>query len=155
MSESELMYYDDLSDYCFYLKTPVQQVKNVGWLKKNHSFTKGHVSKIFLEKIAKIIVIHSGVHVNRRRCQNSCELCGCYVPEISVNGISEWLGFSEIWIPSIRQGYFFAAPSLIYHYVMEHEYLPPKDFIEAVMQFDLNSEFNAEALYLEIIQGHF
>jgi len=40
-------------------------------------------------------------------------------------------GFSEIRVFG-KKGKVYAAPNLIFHYIMEHDYTPPKEFIEAV-----------------------
>lgn len=46
---------------------------------------------------------------------------------------SVMLGSAEIWVPG-REGCIYAAPTLIVHYVEAHEYLPPPEFIEAVLR---------------------
>jgi hypothetical protein len=43
------------------------------------------------------------------------------------------IGSDEIWVPG-ENGRIYAAPSLIVHYVEEHNYLPPPPFIEAVLR---------------------
>jgi hypothetical protein len=56
------------------------------------------------------------------------------------------LGSAEIWVPALGQAVIYAAPDLIYHYVKEHRYLPPADFINAVLSacdgrdWDANTE---------------
>jgi hypothetical protein len=151
------MYFEDLTKYCFYLKKPVETVKNVGWLDAKKSFNRGEVDLYFLEKLSAIILGSENidVHVNRVRSADSCALFDCDVKEIKKGSRSEYLGTSEIWFPSVVEGEFFAAPSLVYHYVAEHNYLPPKEFIISVMNFNLDKSFNAQALYLSVIKGHF
>jgi hypothetical protein len=151
------MYFEDLTKYCFYLKKPVETVKNVGWLDVEKSFNKGEVDPNFLAKLSAIILGSENidVHVNRVRSADSCALSDCDVKEIKCGSRSEYLGASEIWIPSVIDGEFFAAPSLVYHYVAAHNYLPPQEFIISVMNFNLDKPFNAQTLYLNAIKGHF
>ncbi|WP_157496558.1 hypothetical protein [Hahella ganghwensis] len=54
---------------------------------------------------------------------------------------------SEILVPDINGNSYFASPSMIYHYVVTHRYLPPKSFIEAVMNVDLSMKFLAEDIF--------
>ena len=55
------------------------------------------------------------------------------------------LGMSELWVPF--GGSWFAAPSLVVHYVEKYAYLPPSKFIEAVMAVDIACVFNAQAAF--------
>ncbi|WP_147322767.1 hypothetical protein [Emticicia sp. C21] len=50
------------------------------------------------------------------------------------------LGHAEIWIPSISSNLIYASPTLIYHYIDKHHYLPPANYMESLMSFDLNSK---------------
>ncbi|MEI8633210.1 hypothetical protein P4S72_16545 [Vibrio sp. PP-XX7] len=63
------MYYDDLSNYSYYLNSSVDSVFNVGWLDGQHEFSKGVTDKVFLEKVAKILLSdgETSVHVNKIR----------------------------------------------------------------------------------------
>jgi hypothetical protein len=72
------------------------------------------------------LVVYRGFHV--------CNLCRAapvkpLVVENQGRRIS--LGASEIRVGA-RTGTIFAAPDLIYHYVREHGYLPPTEFVRAV-----------------------
>jgi len=44
------------------------------------------------------------------------------------------LGFAEIRVLSEDGKTSYAAPNIIYHYILEHEYKPPTKFIEAVLK---------------------
>jgi len=43
----------------------------------------------------------------------------------------------------------YAAPDLIYHYVVEHHYCPPDEFIQAVLEGPLPGSLEYEALKKE------
>lgn len=151
------MFYEDLSNYCYYLKTPVATVRNVGWLEKDQPYKTGKVLDGFLLKLSNIILGNGSVdaQVNRIRSAHPCALSDCGTLEIEVNGRRDTLGAAEIWIPSKDGSDFFAAPSLVYHYVVKHSYLPPEEFVSAVMSFDLSMAYKAQDIYLNEIKGHF
>jgi hypothetical protein len=53
----------------------------------------------------------------------------------------------EIYVPG-RNG-IYVAPSLIYHYVVDHHYQPPAEFMEAVLQYSHLFEQSSESASLE------
>ncbi|HDY5947901.1 TPA: hypothetical protein RQ911_001945 [Pseudomonas aeruginosa] len=65
------------------------------------------------------------------------------------------LGFSEIWVPAVEKGAYFASPSLIIHYIEEHGYCPPQIYSEAVMAVDLEVAYKAHEVYVGLVAGHF
>jgi hypothetical protein len=56
-------------------------------------------------------------------------------PQVKFNNETINLGGSEIFV--IKDKLVYIAPSLIFHYVLDHEYLPPDEFIDAVMQYEI------------------
>jgi hypothetical protein len=151
------MHFEDRSNYSYYLKKPVNNVFNIGWLESDKEFSKGEVNKLILDKLAEILTSKNDVdvHVNWTRSLDPCALTGCTDISMSNEGKEIFLGGSEIWLPSIHKGNYFAAPSLIYHYIQEHEYLPPKEFLDSIEAFDMDTEYKAQEVYLELIKGHF
>ena len=117
---------------------------NVGWLDGVHPFAKGLVEPLLVKKIkllaAKSVALGFGKHL--------CEVCvvppgvvRTYVlvmndirmidPECSwAKWVAPRLGNGEIWVAG--DGITFVAPVLIVHYIEEHGYLPPAQFLEAV-----------------------
>lgn len=151
------MFFDDLSNYSYYLTKPVVTVRNIGWLAKDAPFKTGVTNDAFLEKLACLIVGNDmvDIHVNRTRSAQPCNISGCTSLDVKAGEKSETLGASEIWIPVKGVAEYFAAPSMIYHYVDEHYYVPPVEFINAVLDFDLSIPYKAQDIYLNEIQGHF
>jgi hypothetical protein len=47
---------------------------------------------------------------------------------------THWLNIGDGEIRVIGKSAIYAAPTLIYHYVVEHQYKPPDEFIEAVLK---------------------
>lgn len=142
------MYFKDMSQYSYYQSKPFEGVLNVGWLEREHSYSKGVSPLGFVEKLSHVMRLNdiSSVHVNRIRSIHPCNLCGEYsFEEIDPMG-NLLVGASEIWIPRLSGG-FFAAPSMLIHYVDHHHYLPPKEFVDAVIAFDSTKPFNAQVEY--------
>ena len=109
----------------------------IGWLGKKSMFEKGVTSDEFRIKLLEyckddnVILICLGHHI--------CEFCvvttepwySLSVERYGQNTSLLGQGNGEIRIPGKNVNY--AAPSMIYHYVVEHNYKPPDEFIEAVI----------------------
>jgi hypothetical protein len=123
-----MSYFADLTPYTY---TPAGNLKvlNVGWLDSAHLFLQGDTSSEFREMLGSLcgrpIHLHRGFH--------DCDFCRTADVRQQENwkkwanignGQIRVLGLDEIW---------YAAPTMIHHYVIEHRYLPPAMFIEAVL----------------------
>jgi hypothetical protein len=129
-----MAYFSDLSPYDYGHGSP-PGVVHVGWLDNIHPHRKGIVASHLIEKMKKLatspVECCRGFHV--------CELCA--EPNIvkTSTGIvtgqyKEWLkprsSNGEIRVSSGKITY--AAPVLITHYIEEHGYLPPEEFLNAI-----------------------
>lgn len=142
------MYFEDLTAYRYYLPSELSDVRNVGWLDASHAYPKAEVSRDFISKLHEIICARlskADAYVNVIRGVHQCNLCGNERIEISCPGSKMLLGMSEIWLPA-KRGYF-ASPSMVLHYIEGHGYVPPQEYIDAVMAFDLRRSFNAQEIY--------
>ncbi|MFK7804791.1 MAG: hypothetical protein AB8G95_24375 [Anaerolineae bacterium] len=100
----------------------------VGFVSRKYQFETGPVPTKFLQKLLPFC--HPSKTVCQvPRAQNSA-LGGKQI-EVDIQGEKVMLGAAEIRV--IGNEDIFAAPDLIYHYVADHNYLPPDEFIEAVM----------------------
>lgn len=124
-----MSYYQDLSEYSYF---QVENSKNIGWLDKDNSFSTGIVSEEFINKLWLYLrvdlMISRGYHV--------CNLCKNPNKEVFVanyNGETLKLGFAEIRVLSEDSNIIYASPDLIYHYILDHGYKPPEEFIQAVL----------------------
>jgi hypothetical protein len=126
------MYFADLTPYEYDGNEPNNNIVNVGWLSRDFTFIKGFSDNAFIEHI-KNLVEHP---TNLYRGMHLCEFC----PEpqtIYNNGMKSMLlvpetaGNGEIRIKD-SNGITYVAPVLIYHYIVAHGYLPPKQFVLAV-----------------------
>ncbi len=135
------MYFPDLSPCRYY-------GLSVGWLEKDHAFARGTVPDGFLERLLEQcrhpVIRHGGVHL--------CEFCptpeearAACVRELP-NGERVVLGSGVIRVHP-RQGLAFVAPTLVFHYIQTHGYLPPETFVEAVMEDNTENAETAAARY--------
>jgi hypothetical protein len=104
---------------------------NVGWLDAHRHFDRGSVPPAFLDRLWGICKLPVAV-------APGCLPCSLCVPARTATIVkrgqeSLLLGTAEIRVFGHGQRVF-AAPDLIYHYVVDHAYLPPTEFIEAVLQ---------------------
>lgn len=114
-----MSFFADLTPHT-YTPTAGLDILNVGWLDEGRPFPVAPTSKTFQDALRELckhpIILHRGFH-----------LC-CYCPgkrqDRSGNGQIRVLGRKGIW---------FAAPTLVHHYVVVHEYSPPADFVDAVL----------------------
>ena len=106
-------YYEDLSDYKYNLRFADCDIKSIGWLDINHEFTKGDVDINIINKLKNIepFVQHKGWH--------TCEFC------------NEGTSSNELWICG-DNGQIYAMPRMIIHYIEQHKYLPPKEFLDSI-----------------------
>lgn len=112
------MYLPDLSVY----PHATTHLLSVGWLDGTHSFATGLTSFVFQSKLALFCDQPTFVAMGRY----TCDLCG------------KATGSGQIWIFGIAD-VIYVSPTLILHYVVDHRYLPPAEYIEAVMKCELPS----------------
>jgi hypothetical protein len=130
----------DLSPYA-YGRGSHPGVVHVGWLDGIHPFPQGTVDVRLIEKMkllaAKPVELYRGFHV--------CEVCA--EPDLAKTTLpphhvvldtnsphGKWLNSrkSNGEIRVSHEGVTFAAPVLIVHYIEEHGYLPPAQFLKAI-----------------------
>ena len=128
------MYLADLTRHDDLLLTRTD-VLNVGWLCHEHAFPIGPTPPRFVlalrELVSSPVRSTMGFHI--------CDLCPPPVEIIGSDGVVTGftaapgsLGNGEIRVPGLG-GVVYAAPVLIAHYVEVHHYLPPAEFVDAVM----------------------
>ena len=133
------MHYVDLSPYCY---TPTNDnfgLINVGWLQSGFPFDRSVPNDVFVHNLFNFCTHR----VAGRRGYHMCDLCmpskavsGCPVER---DGIKLTLGSAEIRVHG-EGGKIYAAPNLIYHYVVAHQYAPPKEFVDAVLAHPVQAD---------------
>jgi hypothetical protein len=131
-----MTYFADLTPYEYSNDPAVEpdspRIVNVGWLSSSHEFPTGEVTPEFVDSL-----LHSTFEtVHAMRGFHHCEFCDQRSPidvESSDGTRRGVLGMSEIRVQSVDGTTAFDAPSLIYHYVTAHQYLPPREFRDAIV----------------------
>jgi hypothetical protein len=115
---------------------PDPHVRAIGWLVSSERFTKGPAPDGFLEQLIWLCCWPS----NLTRGLHRCPFCPREEAALRVGG--SWVrapfgdyvtGHGEAHIAG-PDGVRFASPDMIAHYVQIHEYLPPADFVQAVLR---------------------
>lgn len=133
-----MAYFADLTPYTYIRRTARENELNVGWLGDQQDFPQGRVPEEVLEKIFALC----RTPVNQTRGFYRCLLC----PDKGLNrnpgytvvrdGITLLLGSAEIRVNS-KSGKSYACPTMIYHYIKDHSYKPPEEFINAVLDLSV------------------
>jgi len=128
-----MSYFPDLTEYTYFSRQrqypPVPgetELINVGWLDIEHEFTTGEVPAEFVVKLKYLLDHHRTMHT---RGWHECPYC----EEAKAGYIKENSGTAEIRVPS--GNILYCCPELIYHYVLEHGYKPPQEFIDATLNY--------------------
>lgn len=118
-------YFEDLTP-CTAFPGVWRNLLAVGWLSKDHSFTKGPVEAGIIPRVRFL-------GPDAPRSAQVCELCNSEpVPVTS----------PALFVPG--DGVMYVAPALLRHYVRKHGYQPPSEFLEALKKYpalDLRSDF--------------
>jgi hypothetical protein len=123
------------------------KVLRVGWLDPGHPFSTTKAESALLQKLERFYEYR----VNQTRGVHICLLCpeskrkakGPDANSATILRRKITLGSAEIRVPG-RPGIVYACPDLVYHYISDHDYHPPDQFIEAVMS--MNSEITIGTL---------
>ena len=105
-------------------------VRAVGWLERP-GFPTGSVPKACVD--ALMAALRDGIFSDGCRGIHSCTLCGKTLPEVRWRRRKVTLkGHGHYLLQSGRVVYM--APSLLLHYMLDHDYRPPEEFVQAVAQ---------------------
>ncbi|MEV6304072.1 hypothetical protein AB0M02_32035 [Actinoplanes sp. NPDC051861] len=132
-----MTHFEDLSPYEYWKKTwpqvapeHAEAMLNVGWLDPGVPYPKGRSAAEILaalrEKALEPVRLMRGVH--------HCGFCDSRSPlpfRSEISGRQGWLGNGELEVTA-ADGTIFVAPTLVVHYVGEHDYLPPQSFLDAL-----------------------
>jgi hypothetical protein len=143
------MFSRDLEPYCYGVSAPLKDVVSIGWLSSTSSYPRGRPTIEVVDALGQLLSSH---RVLKTRGYHECEFCLWRRPwrqspltYETRSGKKITLGSAEIWVPSSNSAVIYAAPDLIYHYVKEHRYLPPSEFVNAVLTARDNPSWNADA----------
>src|ERR1051326_7551523 len=127
-----MTHYLDMSPYTYHPAGVGVNTVNIGWLDAEYKFPLGKASDNFIELLWSLCKQPAVQTTGFHRC-NLCLIPSVGQHEARRCGELLKLGSAEIRVFD-SNGQEYAAPNLIYHYVVEHYYLPPSEFIEAVVK---------------------
>ncbi|GAB2870720.1 DUF7919 family protein [Streptomyces mayteni] len=131
-----MTYYRDLSPYAYLPETvpPGVRARAVGWLSGLRRHPRGEAPAGFAEALAELC--------RNRTSAGTRGTHACGLPHrpgeprrpvrIEVGGRQVLLGTAEVRVVAAT-GDWLIAPTLVHHYVTRHRYLPPPEFVEAVL----------------------
>lgn len=123
-----MIYTPDLKE-CEWFYHPDRAVKAVGWLSGKVPFETAPAAPEALDRLWDFCA----VSIEPMCGYHFCDICETEKLGIAEkNGIKLVLGNAEIRVFSPNGG-IYRAPNLIYHYMSEHHYKPPDEFIDAVL----------------------
>ena len=118
-----MSYFADLTPHT-YTPTDGHAILNIGWLDEASPFARGETIPKFREALR--LLCERPVHLHRGFHQ--CQFCPTEARRVQSahigNGQIRVMGLNSIW---------YAAPTMIHHYVVAHSYQPPSAFVEAVL----------------------
>lgn len=97
--------------------------KCIGWLGDGENYKTCEVDSAILARLELL----SELKANNTRGLKSCPICGNLFEK---NRFGTKLGSSEIKVVAPGQAY--SCPSLIVHFVRDHSYCPPQEFLSAL-----------------------
>lgn len=124
-----MTYFPDLSDYTYLPQR--NPMLTIGWLDRDHAFTTGPVPP---QVIAALTTLAAHQH-NITRGVHNCHFCDEESPlklpaDVPRGYVSLGMGEFHVRAPT---GITYSAPSLVIHYILQHDYQPPSEFIDAVL----------------------
>jgi hypothetical protein len=148
-------YFPDLSEAkgrAYLLKPPFKKVLHVGWLEKGHEYPTGETDAAVIGKLKVLVELPRAPKIQTLGF-HTCDFCDnrfihmlCVEREIP-------LGSAELLIPSAWD-VIYTTPDLIIHYIEDHNYCPPDEFVEAVKAFDVGLNWGGVNLF-RIVQTIF
>lgn len=132
-----MVYYKDLSPYEYSADAAETGGRagsgafllNVGWLAERHEFPRGDVPEGFVEALPEM----AEDTVNVYRGMHFCDFCPTFQEaRKNVRFRHVFIGRGEVHVRG-GEGRVYAAPALVVHYVADHGYQPPREFVDAVL----------------------
>jgi hypothetical protein len=104
---------------------------NAGWLDESVPFPTGPTPTAFHQKL--LAYCRPQYAVRHYRGVQTCPFCAGPEAVVQVGSGDEQITLGNGEIRVIGSDVVYAAPTLIYHYVVDHDYRPPQAFVEAVL----------------------
>ena len=119
----DFMKIEDFETYSYKPASNEAASKCIGWLGAGDKYETGEVDGAALLRLELL----SELKANRTRGLKACPVCGELFEK---NRFGTMLGSSEIKVVAFDQAY--TSPSLIVHFIRDHNYCPPEEFLIAL-----------------------
>jgi hypothetical protein len=124
-----MAYYPDLSPCTYFGKDLADKLIAVGWLDKEHSYSRGVVDEDFIEKLIGLLI--EPWAPGYLMGHEECPYCVLSSNKLTYNTMSIDVGALNLFVPGDE--FLYVMPSLTTHYILAHDYAPPMSFQQAVM----------------------
>lgn len=155
------MHFEDLAPYGMLAEfAPGMRVKAVGWLQRGSQFQTGRVDPRVISRLFEDVNASWGGRRFYCMGYHPCDLCP-NAPQrtgtpvvwqepgaVDSASLTATVGGAELYVPG--NGLVYIAPSMILHYILSHDYCPPPEFAEAV----LNSPKVGTPEYIRAVQAN-
>jgi hypothetical protein len=153
ISHEFLKFFPELSTYQTDSGLLLPEVINIGWLSSKITFRTGNSPDELTSKLIRLIkesaFSKTKVVMGRWDGTFTCPLCE--IDNWEIQKRIPYIGNAEVWIPSVfRQGFYYASSTWICHYILDHQYLPPDEYIESVLSFDEKEHINADIIAFDL-----
>lgn len=169
MYYQDLTFYSDIGDDGWANVYP--QVLNIGWLDSQHDYVKGDVPESIISKLKEILFLDLkneqdrklGIFIKEKativhlmHMRGSPYLCSFCARNNRANYLEPnrlklysdednfILGMNEVCIPSLGNDFFYSFPTMLYHYIVDHGYKPPCEFLNALAAFDIDAPYDID-----------
>lgn len=145
------MHQTDLTKRRLEFSVPVPNLLAIGWIEPDQFYRQGESSAEFIVKLRRILETRTPIFdlkVNATRGAYYCKFCNSGPLLCDRDEVGLVMSYCDYWIPDGEV--WFVTPGLILHYIEEHNYAPPPQFINAVMKLDTNTIVLAERAQNEI-----
>jgi hypothetical protein len=125
-----MAYYPDLSSWSYFGTEEAAQLVAIGWLDAAHSYSRGEANTPFLDKLIDLLVKPwAPMHLLGFA---ECPFCALDSYGVRYKDKKIVVGALNLFVPG--DGFLYAAPSMIAHYILSHNYAPPAEFCAAVLR---------------------
>lgn len=135
-----MAFYEDMSAYSRRDNKERSGLVNIGWLEGGCKFATEKPESRFLDALWRYCKIATAGTRGIHRC-TLCPITQKTTPLVEYNGKKLIFGSAEIRVFG-KNGTVYASPNLVFHYVKDHYYCPPEEFIKAVL--DLPDPFSEQ-----------
>ena len=129
--DKHMAYHPDLSPYEIHWLPKTFTSLAVGWLDDAHVYATGAVDQAVVDKLWAFCL----APMQKFRGYHPCQFCAHPLFPIQARHGQMRLSLgSTILVVLGKHDSLYVIPDLIYHYIVEHNYLPPQEFLDVLRE---------------------